>query len=66
MPADLLALALVVVIIASFAVWIFKTAPFIQPPFRDWGVWGTIAIAGFILIFYVALPLLKRAFAALF
>jgi len=51
-------LFLAIVIVASFLVWLFRTAPFIQPPFREWGVWGTIAVAGFIIIFKIVLPFL--------
>jgi hypothetical protein len=53
-----LGLLIAVVIIASLLVWFFRTAPFVQPPFREWGVWGTIAIAAFILITQVVLPFL--------
>ena len=53
-----LGLLIAVVIIASILVWFFRTAPFVQAPFREWGVWGTIAVAAFILIFRVVLPFL--------
>ncbi|MFA5898336.1 MAG: hypothetical protein WC829_04405 [Hyphomicrobium sp.] len=57
-----LGLLVAVVIIASLLVWMFRTAPFIQPPFRQWGEWGTIAVAAFILITRVVLPFLGVSF----
>ena len=53
-----LGLLIAIVIVGSLLVWLFKTAPFIQPPFREWGVWGTIAVCAVILIFRVVLPFL--------
>jgi hypothetical protein len=55
---DLLILFVIVILLASLAVWAFRTAPFIQPPFRQWGEWGTIAIAAVIIIFQIVIPLL--------
>jgi hypothetical protein len=51
-------LLLAILIVASFLVWVFRTAPFIQPPFREWGAWGTIALAGFLIIVKIILPFL--------
>jgi uncharacterized BrkB/YihY/UPF0761 family membrane protein len=56
---SLLWLLVAILIVASFLVWMFRTAPFIQPPFREWGVWGTIAVAGLIIIFKIVLPFLS-------
>ncbi len=51
-------LLIAVIILASLAVWFFRSAPFVQPPFREWGVWGTIFIAALILITQVVFPFL--------
>ena len=58
--SSILITAIIIIIVASFLVWFFRTAPFVQPPFREWGVWGTIAIAGLALIVYVVIPLLRE------
>lgn len=56
-------LLIAVIIIASLFVWFFRSAPFIQSPFREWGVWGTIFIAAFILITQVVFPFLNISFS---
>ncbi len=55
---EILIAAVVIIIVASFLVWVFRTAPFMQPPFNAWGEWATIAIAGICFIIYVIVPLL--------
>ncbi len=57
--SEILIAAVVIIIIASFAVWFFRTAPFLQAPFNHWGEWATIAIAGIVLLVYVVIPLLR-------
>jgi hypothetical protein len=56
---EILITAIVIVIVASFLVWIFRTAPFMQAPFNKWGEWATIGIAGLAFIIYVVMPLLR-------
>lgn len=55
---EIIIAAVIIIIVASFLVWIFRTAPFMQAPFNEWGVWATIAIAGICFIIYVIIPIL--------
>ena len=58
MPEILIA-AVIIIIVASLAVWFFRTAPFLQAPFNQWGEWATIFIAAIALLIYVVVPLLR-------
>ncbi len=55
---SLIITAIIIIIVASFLIWMFRTAPFMQPPFNQWGEWATIAIAGLAFIIYVIIPFL--------
>lgn len=47
---EILIAAVIIIIVASLAVWFFRTAPFLQAPFNQWGEWATIFIAAIALL----------------
>ncbi len=55
---EIIIAAVIIIAVASLFVWFFRTAPFLQAPFNQWGEWATIFIALICLLIYVALPLL--------
>jgi hypothetical protein len=57
--SEIIITAVIIIVVASFLVWLFRTAPFLQAPFNKWGEWTTIAIAGIAFIVYVLIPLLR-------
>jgi hypothetical protein len=57
--SEIIITAVIIIIVASFLVWLFRTAPFLQAPFNKWGVGAALAIAGIAFIVYVIIPLLR-------
>lgn len=52
--------AIVIIAVASLFIWFFRTAPFLQAPFNQWGEWLVIFIALICLLVYVVIPILHQ------
>jgi uncharacterized BrkB/YihY/UPF0761 family membrane protein len=40
----------VIVLICGLLAWLIRSAPFVEEPFRSWGVWAIMAVAAILII----------------